>query len=178
MNASVNVTKTLPITDPSKPLPIGQSAYDGKGNLTVTDVSFKDKMSDPTPSFAIGKQYLIVGITYENLQKNATLDADLSLMKVTDGGGYAFEPVSDIMLENPYTGKTIGPLEKRTGNLLFIVPPQATYLKLHYTSQNQTGRNLPVNLIFSHLFSRYPFSRWREDTVPPAWYPRWRRKTK
>jgi hypothetical protein len=136
-NASVTMTTTIPVTDPSAPLSLGQSAYDGKGKLTVHDISFKDKMSDPTPSYAIGKQYMIVNITYENLQKNATMDVDLTMLKVTDGGGFPYEPASDILLENVYTGKFILPQEKRTGNLLFIVPPQATFLKMEYSSGGQ-----------------------------------------
>ena len=138
-NASATVTTTLTIASASQPLSVGQSAYDGKGTLTVHDFSFKDKMSDPVPSYAVGKHYLMVNITYENLQQNATMDVDLSLMKVTDGGGYPYEPVSDIMLENPYTGNSILPQEKRNGNLLFIVPPGATFLKLEYRSGTQNG---------------------------------------
>ena len=136
-NVSQTVTTTLTITSSSQPLSIGQSAYDGKGKLTVDGFSFKDKMSDPIPSYAIGKKYLIINITYENLQQNETVDADLSRMKVTDGGGYPYTPASDTLLQNTYTGKSILPLEKLTGNLLFIVPPQATYLKLEYSSENQ-----------------------------------------
>jgi hypothetical protein len=60
-------------------------------------------------------------------------------MNVTDAGGYPFEPVSDTLLENAYTGTSILPREKRTGNLLFVVPPQATYLKLEYSSANQNS---------------------------------------
>jgi hypothetical protein len=103
----------------------------------VNGISFKDKMSDPVPSYAVGKQYLIVNITYENLQQNATMDVDLSTMKVVDGGGYNYDPASDTALENVYTGKSILPREKRTGNLLFIVPPGATFLKLEYSVANQ-----------------------------------------
>jgi len=62
---------------------------------------------------------------------------DLTMLKVTDGGGFPYEPASDILLENVYTGKFILPQEKRTGNLLFIVPPQATFLKLEYSSGGQ-----------------------------------------
>jgi hypothetical protein len=138
-NASRTVKPTLPIADASHPLSVGQSAYDGKGNLTVNDFSFKDKMSDPIPSYAIGKKYLIVNITYENLQQNETVDADLSRMMVKDAGGYPFEPASDALLENVYLGKSILPREKRTGNLLFIVPPEATYLSLYYTFGNQNS---------------------------------------
>jgi len=138
-NASRNVTTTLTITSSSQPLSVGQSAYDGKGNLTVNGFAFRDKMSDPTPSYAIGKQYLIVNITYENLDQNGTVDADLSRMKVTDGGGYSYEPASDVLLENVYLGTPILPREKRTGNLLFIVPPQAMYLNLEYRFGNQTS---------------------------------------
>jgi hypothetical protein len=138
-NASAQVTPTLLITNSSQVLSVGQSAYDGTGNLTVNGFSFRDKMSDPTPSYAIGKQYLIVNITYENLNQNKTVDAHLSLMKVTDGGGFPYEPASDSLLENVYTGRSILPREKRTGNLLFIVPPQATYLKLQYTFGNQNS---------------------------------------
>jgi hypothetical protein len=138
-NATANasaVKTTQPVTNPSQPLSVGQSAYDGKGKLTVSGFSYKDKMSDPTPSYAIGKQYLIVNITYENLQ-NETMDVDLSMMRITDGGGYAFDPVSDSLLENAYRGQSIAPQEKRTGNLLFIVPPGATFLKLEYGSPNE-----------------------------------------
>ena len=138
-NASVTVTQILPVTNASQLLSIGQTAYDGKGNLTVTSVAFRDKMSDPTPSYAIGKQYLVVSVTYQNLQLNQTIDADLSSVKVTDGGGYTYEPVSDILLETPFMGTAIPSRERRTGNLLFIVPPQATFLKLHYSTANQTG---------------------------------------
>jgi len=136
-NATANVTPAMTITSSSQPLSPGQSAYDGKGTLTVNGISFKDKMSDPVPSYAVGKQYLIVNITYENLQQNATMDVDLSTMKVVDGGGYNYDPASDTALENVYTGKSILPREKRTGNLLFIVPPGATFLKLEYSVANQ-----------------------------------------
>jgi hypothetical protein len=93
-------------------------------------------MSDPTPSYAIGKKYLIVNITYENMQ-DATVEADSSRMLVTDGGGFPYEQVSDSLLEYPFTGKAIQPHEKRTGNVLFIVPPEATFLKFQYTFGNQ-----------------------------------------
>jgi hypothetical protein len=131
------VTTTLPITDLSQPLSIGQSANDGKAKVTVNSVTFKDKLSDPIPSYAIGKKYLIVEITYENLQQNATADADLNGMVVTDGGGFPFEPASDSALENPFNGKTIPPKEKRNGNMVFIVPPEATLLKFQYNFGNQ-----------------------------------------
>ena len=137
-NASGTVTATLTITSSSQPLSVGQSAYDGKGTLTVNDFTFKDKMSDPIPSYAVGKQYLIINITYENLQQNETVDAGLSQMKVTDGGGFPYDPASDTLLENVYTGISILPQEKRTGNLLFIVPVGATYLKLEYSFGNQS----------------------------------------
>jgi hypothetical protein len=136
-NATANVTAERTITPSSAPLAPGQSAYDGKGTLVVNDYSFRNKMSDPVPSYAVGKQYLIVNITYTNVQPNETLDADLSTMKVVDGGGYIYDPASDNALENAYTGKSILPGEERTGNLLFIVPPGATYLKLEYRSVNQ-----------------------------------------
>ena len=138
-NASVKVTTALTISSASQPLSVGQSAYDGKGILTVNGFSIKDKMSDPTPSYAVGKKYLIINITYENLDRNTTVNADISMMQVTDGGGYPAEPASDSLLENPWNGKSILPGEKRTGNLLFIVPPTATYLKLQYTSANKNS---------------------------------------
>jgi hypothetical protein len=59
-------------------------------------------------------------------------------MKVTDGGGFPYDPASDTLLENVYTGISILPQENRTGNLLFIVPPQAMYLKLEYSFGNQS----------------------------------------
>jgi hypothetical protein len=133
-NTSAIVTTALTLSSASQPLSVGQSAYDGKGTLTVNGFSLKDKMSDPIPSYAVGKKYLIINITYENLDRNATVDADLSMMRVTDGGGYPSDPASDSILETPWNGKSILPQEKRTGNLLFIVPPTATYLKLEYTS--------------------------------------------
>jgi hypothetical protein len=144
-NATANVTAAMTITSSSQPLSLGQSAYDGKGTLTVNGFSFKDKMSDPVPSYAVGRQYLIVNITYENVQQNETLDAGLSTMKVVDGGGYSYDPVSDNTLENVYTGTSILPLEKRTGNLLFIVPPGAMFLKLEYRSGNQNPLTFSLN---------------------------------
>lgn len=144
-NATANVTAAMTITPSSQPLSPGQGAYDGKGTLTVNDISFKDKMSDPVPSYAVGRQYLIVNITYENVQQNETLDAGLSTMKVVDGGGYSYDPVSDNALENVYTGTSILPQEKRTGNLLFIVPPGATFLKLEYRSGNQNPFTFMLN---------------------------------
>jgi len=131
-NASVTVPATIPVTNPLVPLSVGQSAYDGKGMLTVHDFSFRDKISDPVPSYAVGRKYLIVNITYENLQQNGTVDVDLSMMRVLDGGGYPYGTVSDTHLANPWTGGSIPPGEQRSGNLLFVVPPQAMYLKLEY----------------------------------------------
>lgn len=142
-NASV-VMNTLPLTNASQLLSIGQTAYDGKGNLTVNSVTFKDKMSDPTPSYAIGKQYLVVSVTYQNLQQNETINADLSTVNVTDGGGYTYELATDVLLETPFSGTAIPSRERRTGNLLFIVPPQATFLKLHYTVGDKVNATFQI----------------------------------
>ena len=132
-NASTTIKPNVSVTISSQPYAIGQSASDGKAKVTVNSYTFKDKLSDPVPSYAIGKKYLIVEITYENLQ-NLTVDVDTSTMLVKDGGGYTFNPASDGMLENPFyvNGKTIPALEKRTGNMLYIVPPEATLLKFQY----------------------------------------------
>jgi hypothetical protein len=122
----------------SQPFSIGASATDGKAKVTVNSVTFKDKLSDPIPSYAIGKKYLIVEITYENLQ-NATANPDTSGMLVKDGGGFTFEPASDGMLENPFyvNGKSISAHENKTGNMVYIVPPGATYLKFEYDFGDQ-----------------------------------------
>jgi len=133
-NASVQVTAALTIRSASQRFSLGQAAYDGKGTLTVNGFSFRDKMSDPTPSYAVGRRYLIINITYANLDRNATVNIDASTMKVTDGGGYPADPATDALLETPWNGNAIRPQEKRTGNLLFLVLPSATYLKLEYTS--------------------------------------------
>jgi len=132
-NTSTTVKPNVSVTISSQPYMIGQSATDGKAKVTVNSYTFKDKLSDPIPSYAIGKKYLIVEITYENLQ-NVTVDVDTSTMFVKDGGGYTFETASDGMLENPFYvyGKTIPALEKRTGNMVYIVPPGATLLKFQY----------------------------------------------
>jgi hypothetical protein len=106
--------------------------------MAVNGFTFKDKLSDPIPSYAIGKKYLIVNITYENEQQNATTDADTGGMLVTDGGGYTFEPATDSVLENPFNGKSVLPRENRTGNMLYIVPPEATFLTFHYNFGNQS----------------------------------------
>ena len=138
-NASAKVTAAMTLSSASQPLFVGQRAYDGKGILTVNDFSLKDKMSDPVPSYAVGKKYLIINITYENLDRNATVDADSSMMKVMDGGGYPSDPASDSLLATPWNGKSILPQEKRTGNLLFIVSPTATFLKLQYTAATKNS---------------------------------------
>ena len=134
-NRTLSGTKTGPAAqsniNASRPFSIGQAATDGKGQLTVDAVTWKDKMSDPTPSYAIGKKYLIVSITYENLL-NGTAEVDTRSMTLKDGGGYGYDQAADVLLENPFNGKNFHPLEKRSGNLLFIVPPQATFLKLGY----------------------------------------------
>jgi len=135
----------MTITPSSQPLSLGESAYDGKGTLTVNGISFRDKMSDPVPSYAVGRQYLIVNITYANLQQNETMDVDLSTMKVVDGGGYSYDPASDNALENAYTGRSILPAENRTGNLLFIVPPGAMFLKLEYRYGTQNPLTFTLN---------------------------------
>lgn len=138
-NASVTVKKTPVITNTSKVLSIGETATDGKGKLTVNSIAFKDKMGDPTPSYAIGKKYLIVDITYENLQQNVTAEPNISGMLVKDGGGYAFDQIADVTLEKPFTfvGKTVPPQEKVTGNMLYIVPPGATLLTFQYDFGDQ-----------------------------------------
>jgi hypothetical protein len=133
-NATPTVKPSLSATISSQPYSIGQSASDGKTKLTVNSITFKDKLSDPTPSYAIGKKYLIVEITYENLQQNVTATPDISGMMLKDGGGYSYDQANDVLLENPFYvyGKTVPPQEKKTGNMLFIVPPGATYLKFQY----------------------------------------------
>jgi flagellar basal body-associated protein FliL len=138
-NASVTVKKTPVITNTSTVLSIGETATDGKGKLTLNSITFKDKMSDPTPSYAIGKKYLIVDITYENLQQNATAEPNISGMLIKDGGGYAFDQIADVTLEKPFTffGKTVPPQEKVTGNMLYIVPPGATLLTFQYDFGDQ-----------------------------------------
>lgn len=138
-NASVTVKKTPVITNTSTVLSIGETATDGKGKLTLNSITFKDKMGDPTPSYAIGKKYLIVDITYENLQQNVTAEPNISGMVVKDGGGYAFDQIADVTLEKPFTffGKTVPPQEKVTGNMLYIVPPGATLLTFQYDFGDQ-----------------------------------------
>jgi ribosomal protein L40E len=138
-NASVTVKKTVAITNTSKVLSIGETATDGKGKLTVNGVTLKDKMGDPTPSYAIGKKYMIVDITYENLQQNVTAEPNISGMLLKDGGGYSYDQVTDVTLEKPFTffGKTVPPQEKVTGNMLYIVPPGATLLTFQYDFGNQ-----------------------------------------
>jgi hypothetical protein len=137
-NASATVAPTPAPTISSQPYAIGKGATDGKEKMTVNDFTFRDKLSDPVPSYAIGKKYLIVNITYENLQ-NGTAEANTNSMVVTDGGGFAFVPASDSLLEYPFNGNTIAPQEKRTGNMLFIVPPEATFLKFEYTFAGQNS---------------------------------------
>lgn len=133
-NATTTATPAPTPTFPTQPLSIGQSASDGKGKLTLNSITFKEKMGDPTPSYAIGKKYLIVDITYENLQRNVTTEIDLTKMAVKDAGGYAFDQADDVTLEKPFSvyGKTIPAQENRTGNMLFIVPPEATFLKFSF----------------------------------------------
>ena len=100
----------------------------------------KDKLGDPIPSYAIGKKYLILNITYENLQLNKTADVDLKGMTVQDTGGFAFEQITDdAMLDNPFylNGKKVPPLENRTGNMAFIINPDATFLKFEYNFGDQ-----------------------------------------
>jgi rRNA maturation endonuclease Nob1 len=151
VNATTNTTRTATPTPSatisSQPYSLGQSASDGKARLTVNSITFKDKMSDPIPSYAIGKKYLIVDITFENLQ-NETVEINTGAMLVKDGGGYAFEPVTnDVMLENPLyvIGRSVLSQEKKTGNMLFIVPPGATYLKFQYDFGNQNIATFQLN---------------------------------
>ncbi|WP_292346580.1 MULTISPECIES: DUF4352 domain-containing protein [unclassified Methanoregula] len=137
VTASVTPSVTKPVSniDASRSFSIGETATDGKGKLTLHGYSLKDKLKDPTPSNAIGKKYLILNITYENLQLNATTEVNLRGMTVEDAGSFAFDQVSDDpMLESPFylSGKTVPPLENRTGNMAFIIAPDATFLKFKY----------------------------------------------
>ena len=139
-NATTTATPAPTPTFPTQPLSIGQSASDGKGKLTLNGYSIKDKIGDPIPSYAIGKKYLILNITYENLQLNKTADVDLKGMTVQDTGGFAFEQITDdAMLDNPFylNGKKVPPLENRTGNMAFIINPDATFLKFEYNFGDQ-----------------------------------------
>ncbi len=129
------------VTPSSAILAIGEAAFDGNGTFTVNGISYRDKMSDPTPSYAIGKKYLIVNVTYANLDRNRTMVIGMSSVQLTDIGGFAFDSATDVLLENPWLGTEIGPLTNRTGNMLFLVPPEATFLKLRYTS---SGNNTAV----------------------------------
>jgi hypothetical protein len=132
-NATANVTAAPTIPPGTQLLSIGQGAFDGKGKLTLNGFSWRDKVSDPIPSYAFGKKYLILDLTYTNLQQNATLDVPLTgLLSVTDGGGFPYDMVSDSALENQYLGNGILPQQNRTGNIAFLVPPEATFLKLQY----------------------------------------------
>jgi hypothetical protein len=134
------VTKPLSNIDASKPFSIGETATDGKGKLTLNGYSIKNKLGDPIPSYAIGKKYLILNITYENLQQNKTADVDLKGMTVKDTGGFTFDQITDdAMLENPFylNGKTVPPLENRTGNMAFVINPDATFLKFEYNFGDQ-----------------------------------------
>lgn len=139
-NVTPSVTKPSSNIDAAKPFSIGETATDGKGKLTLNGYSIKDKLGDPIPSYAIGKKYLILDITYENLQQNKTADVDLKGMTVRDAGGFTFEQVTDdVVLENPFylSGKSVPPLENRTGNMAFIINPDATFLKFEYNFGNE-----------------------------------------
>ena len=146
--ATTNITRTGTPTPAEtisfQPYSIGQTASDGKRKLTVNSITFKDKLSDPIPSYAIGKKYLIVAITLENLQ-NETAEINTNLMLVKDGGGYIFEPAADVMLENPIIVKTIPGQGTLSGNMLYIVPPEATLLKFQYDFGNQMIATFQLN---------------------------------
>lgn len=146
-NASVTVKPTPVLSNFSKTFSIGETATDGNAKVTVNGITLKDKMMDPIPSYAIGKKYMIVDITYENLL-NDTVSINTNGMLLKDGGGYTFDPVTnDVMLENPLyiMGRSVSPLEKKTGNMLFIVPPGATYLKFQYDFGEQNIATFQIN---------------------------------
>jgi hypothetical protein len=139
-NVTPTATKPLSNLDASKTFGIGETATDGTGKLTLNGYSLAEKLGDPIPSYAIGKKYLILNITFSNLQQNATTEVDLKGMSVRDAGGFTFVQVTDDpVLENPFylTGKTVPPLENRTGNMAFVIAPDATFLKFEYDFGNQ-----------------------------------------
>jgi len=152
-NATMAATSS-PSAVPTTPPPeinivkAGDSASDGRQKLSVTQIAFLDTIGTTKPGdLAEGdakNKFLVATISVENVQLLSNLK--VSEFSAIDGEGYLYPSLQVDGTEDPFdSGTELGPLEKRSGNLVFSVKPGVTGLRLMNVQPDGEIALLPLN---------------------------------
>ncbi len=125
---------------------VGDTATDNELKVTVNDVKFVSKINEKDTKFLVveapsGKQYALIDITVENVLSETQIISVLTQMTILDQGGYNyivdFEGLT--ALDKSFKDGGILPGMKKRGVVVYLVPSDATDLKLQYSFESFAG---------------------------------------
>lgn len=148
-------TTPPPTTEAPKPtvqtFEVGESATDGKVSITVNSARATRVIDENDNRFMVsdapvGRKYLIVDITVENLQDDMTVSNSTSRMSLYDGEDYKYDSSwsATSNLAQEFKGSDILPEMKRRGQVAFDVPENASGIQFAYLFD--TGMTAVINI--------------------------------
>ena len=126
---------------------IGDTTTDDELKITVNNVRFTTKIDELNNEFLVakaqsGKQYVIIDITIENILPDQTQAiSTFGLTSVIDQDGYEYTLDFEglVALDKSFKDGEVLPGMKKRGEVVYLVPNDATDLKFRYKFDLFTG---------------------------------------
>lgn len=126
---------------------VGDTTTDDELKITVNNVRFTTKIDEQNNEFLVakaqsGKQYVIIDITIENILPDQTQAiSTLGLTSVIDQDGYEYTLDFEglVALDKSFKDGEVLPGMKKRGEVVYLVPNDATDLKFRYKFDLFTG---------------------------------------
>lgn len=139
--------ETQPETQQTTTFNVGDTATDNELKVTVNNVRFTSKIDEKDNQFLIaeapsGKQYAIVDVTIENVLSDKTQTiSTLGETSVVDQDGYTYniDFTGLTALDKSFKDGEVLPNMKKSGEVAYLVPSDATDLKFIYKFDLFTG---------------------------------------
>ena len=133
---------------------VGESATDNEIKVTLTEINFVSKIDEKNPDFLIdkippGKQYIIIDLVIENILSDKTqVISILSHINLIDQerNKYNIDFNGLNALNKKFKDGGILPGMKKSGGLVYLVPIEATGLKLIYPFDSFTKSSAVFNI--------------------------------
>ncbi len=147
-NVAIVDTSDFPINSLNvKNLGIGDTATDGKMEITLKNVRYSNKIPETTDKeyFTIyapeDKQFVIVDILAENIMTDEVILINVVESTIIDSEGYTY--ILDIMnigrLDHYLIGGEILPGTKQRGELVYLLPKESEGLKFTFKLEHLVG---------------------------------------
>ena len=140
-------TQTEPEPQQTTIFNVGDTATDNELKVTLNNVRFTPKIDEKNNQFSVakapsGKQYAIVDITIENILSDNTQTVYTPLLtSIVDQDGYTYNIDYEglIALDKSFKDGEVLPNMKKSGEIAYLVPTDATDLKFIYKFDVFTG---------------------------------------